>query len=176
MYHTPLCPLFSPAYAFTSLHYLKHKGISLSSPLPLYFFLCPAPLSSALLISSLNFPQLSYLLTTLLFFSHILFSMSLCSSHLLFPLPSSPPSTLHSLPGFTSHPPSSPSSLSCHPFLTSPSTPSFLLLPSSPPARQPSSHHHGSPSDDCRAHFIWHEDKGLSTHVVSLQVLCNMKY
>lgn len=38
-----------------------------------------------MLILTLNFAQLSYLLTTLLFLSHILPSMSLCSSHPVFP-------------------------------------------------------------------------------------------
>lgn len=131
---TLLCPLFSPAHAFTSLHYLKHKGISLyplSSLLPLYFFLCSTSLSSALLISSLDFPWLSYLLTSLLFLSHILSSMSLCSSHLLSHLLST--STLHSLPGFPPHPSSCPLFLSHHPFLTSLSTPSFLPLSISSP-------------------------------------------
>lgn len=133
MYHTPLCPLFSPAYAFTSLHYLKHKGISrhpLSSPLPLYFSLCSARLSSALLISSLNFPQLSYLLT-ILSSSCLIFSFvhPTCSS-LFSPLNSPLFAWLHFSSSFfylVSFLPSFPY-ISIHPFLPPPP-----LLPISPP-------------------------------------------
>lgn len=134
MFYT-LCPLFSPAYAFTSLHYLKHKGIPLSSPLPLYFFLRSARLSSPLLILTLNFAQLSYL-TTLLFLSHILSAMSLCSSHLVFPSLHPQLSTFFARLHFFSSIFSLVSSLSSftyislHPFLPPPPLlPSALLSP-----------------------------------------------
>lgn len=151
----------SLAYFFTSLHYLKHKGISippfllLPSPLSLYFFPSSPLLSSILLIPYLH--TLHHFHVLLLLFlphlcwhPHILSSPSLCSSHLVSP---------HLFPQLSA------SCLTCCP-PPFPSSPPFLLLLLSCP--HPSSLHVGSPSDDCRAHFIWHKDKGLSTHVVSL--------
>lgn len=59
-----------------------------------------------------------------------------------------------------------------YPAILSSPLPSFLPPPPLPlPACQCSSHHPSSPSDDCQAHFIWHEDKGPGKHVVSRQVL-----
>lgn len=134
---TLLCPLFSPVYAFTSVHYLKHKGIPLyplSSLLPLYFFLCSTSLSSALLISSLDFPpafispHFSPLLVSYSFFCVPLFgppaspSSVYLGSPLLAWLPFSP---------FFSSPVSSLPSVSY--ISVRPPLPSFLLLSVSPP-------------------------------------------
>lgn len=140
----------SLAYFFTSLHYLKHKGISLtplSSPpfssFPLLFPSSPV-LSSILLIPYLQTLHhfhvfLLLFLPHLCWHPHILPSPSLCSSHLVSPhlFPRLSASCLTCL---TSCPPPSPSS------------PPFLLLFLS--CSHPSSLHVGSPSDDCRAHFI----------------------
>lgn len=165
-----LCPLLSPVYAFISLHHLKHQGIS--TP-PISFSLLAFHLFSSSfmsLLSSASSSLLSFPLTCTLVpthpsscFSYIFYVLHLLTLSFL-----SPP-TLRFLTGFTyfSCPLHLPSPPSNHPFLSI----SLRPFPSSP-----SSHHLGSPSDDCRAYFIWHEDKGLSTHVVSLQVLCNMKY
>lgn len=89
MYHRALCPLFSPAaYAFTSLHYLKHKGPSrhlLSSPpfsslsLSLLFsLLCLPFICSADLFTFLSFHICSLLSTSCFIFSSHAYMYSLC--------------------------------------------------------------------------------------------------
>lgn len=144
LYHSPLCPLLRTAYAFNlftlfkAQRYFSPHSFFSSPPSSLHCpFIYAADLDSQL-SSGFTSPRHS----PLLFSPPCPFVRPTCSYFF----------SLHRLSA--PHPPSSPLPVSCHPFLTSQSTPSFLLPPSSPPACQPSSHRPGSPSDDCRTHFI----------------------